>query len=658
MNAIFRAGSGAVLRTALAGLAIVLAAGGCSAGVREGRAEAAHGGVSEGHAQQQSALAGRVVGPAGEPVAGALVSASSHFDVHTRELQYRETRSDARGEFLFVSLPPGTYGVTATAGDGAAGYGGAFELPPRTGAVSAAAGPTSRGVIVRIGGPGVAFRGVVRDEGGSPLPATRLLAASFSQNIGEVYVAFSDAQGHYALQLPVQPRYMLVADAAPRPRAAQLLIGPPSQEVNFQLAAPPAPRPSDEAIAAWLRARATPLSIDAALDERAAKAIGDVVGDARVVALGETAHGTGDFTRLRLRVFQALVRDKGFRVYAVESSWADSLLIDDYVVDGKGDARSTLLAQYGRGEATEEMLELVEWMREYNRDPRHSDKLHFLGFDIASSRAASELLTYLRQVDPPAVATAQRTLDPLASASAHETFGALPDSQRQETLAALAALVSRFEANRSRYVSRSSNEAWLRGRAYARAIERMAVASRDEYVRDEQMFDTLRELVASFSASAGFLVSAHNAHIAAEAQIFYHMGVLARRHWGAGYVTIGTAFGEGSLYAKDYTQGPSDTVKIHRTARAPLGTLDGDLSLARLPAFVVDLRGAPGPIAAWLRSPQRHRYHGSLFLGDARSFEPVTPATAFDAIIYLDQISAHHPLARRDDTGGQEHALR
>jgi hypothetical protein len=67
-----------------------------------------------------------------------------------------------------------------------------------------------------------------------------------------------------------------------------------------------------------------------------------------------------------------------------------------------------------------------------------------------------------------------------------------------------------------------------------------------------------------------------------------------------------------------------------------------------LPGFVVDLRGASGSIGAWLRSPQRHRYQGSQFLGDARSFEPVTPAAAFDAIIYVDQVSAHHPLERSE----------
>jgi hypothetical protein len=48
-------------------------------------------------------------------------------------------------------------------------------------------------------------------------------------------------------------------------------------------------------------------------------------------------------------------------------------------------------------------------------------------------------------------------------------------------------------------------------------------------------------------------------------------------------------------------------------------------------------------------------YHGSQFHGDARSFEPFTPAGAFDAIIYLEQVSPHHPLAQRSDRGWTPH---
>ena len=631
---------GARARRALLAVGLVLFEVACSSRAERVAAPAA---ASNADAPQQPVLAGHVLGPDGKPVAEALVSVSSHFDVQNREPAYYETRSDTDGRFIFASLPAGTYGITATFVDGAAGYGGTFDVRPAS-PVAGVAKVAVPDVVLRLAGPSLTFRGLVQDESGSPVTAARVLAAAFSENVGEVYVAFSDPQGRYVLPVPSGQRYMLVADAAPRPRAFHM-VEPVSRELDFRLASPPAPRPSDDAIAVWLKESATPLAVDTQLDARAAKAIGDVVGNAHVVGLGEAAHGTGTFTRLRYRVFQALVRDKGFRVFAVETSWADALVLEDYVLNGKRDVRSAFRAQAGRGE-TEEMLELVEWMRAYNGDPRHVDKLHFVGFDVLSNRAVSELLTYLSQVDAPAVAAAARTLEPLAAPLANETFGVLPKAQREETQRALTDLIARFEANRALYVSRSSNDAWLRARSFARAIERTAIASGDEFARDEQMFDTLLEVISNFPPGTGVLVNAHNGHVAAEQHIFYHMGVLARRRWGAGSVAIGTAFSEGSLYSSDYTNGPTNTKTIVRTARAPLGTLDGDLSLARLPGLVVDLRATLGAVAAWLRSPQQVRYHGSRFYGDAASFEPFTPAAAYDAIIYLDQVTAEHPLAQ------------
>jgi hypothetical protein len=50
-------------------------------------------------------------------------------------------------------------------------------------------------------------------------------------------------------------------------------------------------------------------------------------------------------------------------------------------------------------------------------------------------------------------------------------------------------------------------------------------------------------------------------------------------------------------------------------------------------------------VGAWLHSPQRQHSVSSLFLGPTESFESFTPARAFDAILYLDRVSALEPLS-------------
>jgi protein-L-isoaspartate(D-aspartate) O-methyltransferase len=55
------------------------------------------------------------------------------------------------------------------------------------------------------------------------------------------------------------------------------------------------------------------------------------IGDARVVLLGEATHGTSEFYRMRERISQELIAQKGFTFVAIEGDWPDAARIDHYV---------------------------------------------------------------------------------------------------------------------------------------------------------------------------------------------------------------------------------------------------------------------------------------------------------------------------------------
>ena len=72
-----------------------------------------------------------------------------------------------------------------------------------------------------------------------------------------------------------------------------------------------------------------------------------IVGDARIVGMGEATHGTSEFTQVRARMLEYLVRERGFTVFALETSWAGARDLNAYVQGGAGDARA-LLSRYAR----------------------------------------------------------------------------------------------------------------------------------------------------------------------------------------------------------------------------------------------------------------------------------------------------------------------
>ncbi|MER5851437.1 erythromycin esterase family protein [Streptomyces sp. NPDC002012] len=120
------------------------------------------------------------------------------------------------------------------------------------------------------------------------------------------------------------------------------------------------------------------------------RALGSMIGDAKVVGLGEATHGSHEFFTMKERVFRHLVEKKGFTTFALELSWSAGLQIDDYLQTGKGDARKIAKETLTNSPwDREEFVSLIEWMRDYNRHhPGHT--VHFMGDDIGAPSLSDE----------------------------------------------------------------------------------------------------------------------------------------------------------------------------------------------------------------------------------------------------------------------------
>jgi erythromycin esterase-like protein len=88
-----------------------------------------------------------------------------------------------------------------------------------------------------------------------------------------------------------------------------------SIELAYHWVLPPTSAAVTRVVADELRARAKPLQTGQPGEEWAnLEAFGAAVGEARIVALGEAARGTREFTGLKLRLVEYLMKDKGFTV--------------------------------------------------------------------------------------------------------------------------------------------------------------------------------------------------------------------------------------------------------------------------------------------------------------------------------------------------------
>lgn len=579
-----------------------------------------------------------VVDDRGNPVANALVALIPPFSVEG-EFSPVTTRSAEGGRFVLPDAPPGQYGITATAPHLAGGYGGVVSFPLAAEGVQ---------VSVVLGSHGVKLEGTVQDSRGLALGGAQVQAARISENEGDVFVAQADSQGRYALTLALGAPYILVADASGLPRTPQRLDRyDAASEVHLDLALEPpaAPRPTDVVLQAWLKQSAIPWAgVDPNLPLDDLEPLRALVGDATLVGLGEATHGASEMFQAKHRLVRFLVEKLGFRVFAIEAGWSDTLLVNDFVLHGKGDAEAAVRGMITWPWENDEVVALVRWMRTYNQNPKHRNSpVSFQGFDVVAPNAANAVLAYLKRVEPAALSELEPVLAPFQTLNENEAWG------RPETLAALSNLVKRFDQSRDAYVRASNEREFKLARHHALIVQNAAQEHVDPTVRDAHMAEHVAWLVDDYPAGTKFVLWAHNAHIATHPFDISDLGVRLRARYGASYLAMGFAFDHGSFRAMDWRSSPpSYEVQTLSLGAPPADSFGAALGLAGLPVFLVDLRSAPENVRPWLDGPVASWQLGGAFRGDGPSLVHYPPRRSFDAMIYLREITAAHALPKKN----------
>lgn len=102
----------------------------------------------------------------------------------------------------------------------------------------------------------------------------------------------------------------------------------------------------------------------------------------QIVALGEATHGNSEFQQLKLDVFKVMVEKYGVRAFALEGDFGGCEAVNRYIHGGDGRARDAAAAIGFAIYRTQEMEDLLSWMRDYNQSADKGEDLRFYGFDM------------------------------------------------------------------------------------------------------------------------------------------------------------------------------------------------------------------------------------------------------------------------------------
>ncbi|MGW0520666.1 erythromycin esterase family protein [Crossiella sp. NPDC003009] len=371
------------------------------------------------------------------------------------------------------------------------------------------------------------------------------------------------------------------------------------------------------------------------------RALGRMIGEASVVGLGEATHGSHEFFAMKERVFRYLVREKGFRAFALELSWSAGLKINEFLQTGKGEARAIVKQTLsGSPWDREEFVSLIEWMREHNRrNPGRT--VHFVGDDLNAPRVGDEFFDRVTGYLPE-LGEYYSGLRPLDDVFAYLRKPVEERERQAERARQALDRISGLPRRGPEFELAVQNARSIAETAHFLTLDLGDPAGMAQYQRFRDEVMARNVLWWQRQTGHKVLVSAHNSHIAyvADNPAAYpkSQGAFLRDELGSGYLPVGFTFDRGSFLSTDGALG--DAWRKFSVGAAEPGMNEHTLDRVRHRDFYLDLRTAPPAARAWLADSRPTRGIGTVFPQENHT---VALARSYDVLIHLHQVRAAEP---------------
>ena len=382
-----------------------------------------------------------------------------------------------------------------------------------------------------------------------------------------------------------------------------------------------------------------------------------ILKDKKIIAMGEATHGTKEFFQMKHRMFEFLVEKMGYRLFAIEGNFGDAQIVNDYILNGIGNVNDSVKSLNSLVWETEEVVDMVEWMRNYNKDPAHKSKVKFYGFDIQSAHNNSaRILDYIKKVDTNNFLEFQKVLldvdNNRIDLSSKDMLVYIKENTEE--------LKTVFKKNKQSYIKKSS-------------ISEYEIASQDlsviiqfiEYttiknvtdlkevtkrtnMRDYYMAQNVKWIL-DYEKQFGndkIMLWAQNGHVTKKMPNYTSMGENLKKIFNDKLYVIGFDFYEGSFRAI-----PSDNrgnyLSTHfakfNVNKPDINSFAYNFEKSAIPLSFIDFKSASKDIniAAWLSQPQLIHMVGDAYNGNINEYMmPQVPINSYDGLIFINKTSA------------------
>lgn len=243
-------------------------------------------------------------------------------------------------------------------------------------------------------------------------------------------------------------------------------------------------------------------------------------------------------------MLEFLVKEMGFTIFAIEANFPEALVVNEYVLYGRGNPKEAIGGMYFWTWDTEEVLAMVEWMKTYNEGVSEDKRVKFYGFDMQFPAVAAEKIASALDRSDKKLSSVIHTLNEL---STNANFSKRKAKAYQTDVHKLYTYLTN---SRTKNLNQFPNVDYALLLQYTDVLRQYLKMTLSERSRDQAMAENVEWILAHEGESSKMMIWAHNAHVS-RSILFNNKpmgGYLADRYTDQ-YYAIGFDFNEGSFQA-------------------------------------------------------------------------------------------------------------
>ncbi len=352
--------------------------------------------------------------------------------------------------------------------------------------------------------------------------------------------------------------------------------------------------------------------------------------DSEIISLGEGTHGTSEFFKMKDRLIRYITSQNKNVIFAIEANMPEARLLNDYIQTGKGDPKKLLDGLYFWTWNTQEVLDMVEWMKNYNLSGKGT--IIFCGFDLQTPTIALANISELIRKNEPKYLDSVNNIKNVINDSYKQLMKNFRNPNKflaQKWYDTAIILDNHLRSNRSQYQklldTTAINNAMMDSKIIVQGAKMFLYGT---FSRDSSMAQNIIWIKDYIAKDKKLILWAHNGHVAKLKMI---MGDYLNKEYGNKMFVVGFCYYDG-----EYTNNGINGLESYSTDLPEPESIEWILHNTGIKKMFLNLRNIFNiPNASWVNNSLNIRTVGAY--QSEKAFFSLKLPECFDALIFIDK---------------------